>query len=62
MADVIVVRDLAQAFALLANHTVGFARLVRCQLRLRSKLYAAFLGGRSSAIRARQDAGTLILG
>jgi len=45
MADVIVVRDLVRAFALLANRTGGFACLVRCQLRLRSKLYAALLGG-----------------
>jgi hypothetical protein len=36
MADVIVVRDLPQALALLANHTSGFARLVRCQIRYRA--------------------------
>jgi hypothetical protein len=62
MAHVIVVRDLAQALALLANHTGGFARLVRCQLGLGSELYAAFLGGSSPAVRARQDASSLVLG
>jgi hypothetical protein len=62
MADVIVVRNLAQALALLANHTGGFARLVRCQLRLGSELYAAFPGGSSPAIRARKDASWLVLG
>jgi hypothetical protein len=30
MADAIVVRDLAQALALLVSHTGGFASLVRC--------------------------------
>jgi len=60
MADVIGVRDFAQAFALLANHTGDFASLVRCQLRLGSELYAAFLGGSSPAVRARQDASSLV--
>jgi len=62
MADTIVVRDLAQAFALLANHADDFARLVRCQLRLGSELNAALLGGSSPAVRARQDASSLVLG
>ena len=39
-----------------------FACLVRCQLRLRPKLDPASLGGSSSAVRARQDASSLVLG
>ena len=62
MADVIVVCDLAQAFAPLANHTGGFTRLVGHQLGLGSELYAALLGGSSPAIRACQDASSLVLG
>src|SRR5262249_24214190 len=62
MANVIVMRDLAQAFSVLANHTGGFAHLVRCQLRLGSELYAVLLGGSSPAVRACQDASSLVLG
>jgi hypothetical protein len=62
MADVIVVRDLTQALALLANRAGAFTRLVRCPLRLGSELYAALLGGGSPAVRARQDTSSLLLG
>src|SRR5262249_49766915 len=62
MADMIVMRDLAQAFALLANHTGGFARLAPRQLGLGPDFSAALLGGSSPAVRARQDARSLVLG
>ena len=62
VAHMIVVGDSPQTQALVANHAGRLPLLVRRQPRLRTKSHSTFFGSGSTTVRARQDAGALVLG